>query len=198
MALKIQYNKTFLQQIRKQLAIRVKVLPTLKSKETALRIEVKKVQEAIKEMESEIDQLKIKNEKTNPFWMKFPEILFVKKARIQKKNTAGTKIPVFEGIEFELAETTFFDQPAWLDQAVEILKKEVELEVKLKILHRQFEILHNERRKTTQKVNLYEKVQIPAFESGINKIKRFLEDKENIAKAAQKIVKERQNAEVEP
>jgi V/A-type H+-transporting ATPase subunit D len=45
------------------------------------------------------------------------------------------------------------------------------------------------RKKTTQKVNLYEKVQIPAYQEAISKIKRFLEDEENLSKAAQKIMK---------
>jgi V/A-type H+-transporting ATPase subunit D len=52
-------------------------------------------------------------------------------------------------------------------------------------------ILEQVRKKTTQKVNLYEKVQIPAFEESILKIKRFLEDEENLSKAAQKILKDR-------
>ncbi|MDD3102901.1 MAG: V-type ATP synthase subunit D, partial [Candidatus Cloacimonetes bacterium] len=38
---------------------------------------------------------------------------------------------------------------------------------------------------------LYEKVQIPAFEDAIMKIKRYLEDEENLSKAAQKILKNR-------
>jgi len=53
------------------------------------------------------------------------------------------------------------------------------------------EILEYARRKTTQKVNLYEKVQIPGFEAAILKIKRYLEDEENLSKASQKIVKSR-------
>ncbi len=191
MALKIQYNKTFLHSLRKQLAVRVKVLPTLKSKETALRIEVKKVQVLIEEKQEELNKLRKENYSTNKLWNKFPDILRIKEAIIDLKNTAGTKIPIFEGLEFEISDSSFFELPAWSDLAVEQLKREVELEMELKVLQRQFEILHRERRKTTQKVNLYEKVQIPEFESGIAKIKRFLEDKENISKAAQKIVKER-------
>ena len=50
------------------------------------------------------------------------------------------------------------------------------------------------RKKTTQKVNLYEKVQIPSFEEAIIKIKRFLADEENLDRASQKIVKKRQAA----
>lgn len=46
--------------------------------------------------------------------------------------------------------------------------------------------------KTTQKVNLFEKVQIPGYEDAILKIKRFMEDEENLSKSSQKIVKSRQ------
>jgi len=52
------------------------------------------------------------------------------------------------------------------------------------------------RKKTTQKVNLYEKVQIPGFQDAMRKIKRFLEDEENLSKSAQKIVKTKHLQEV--
>ena len=42
MAIKFQYNKTSLQQLEKQLKMRERSLPTIKSKESALRIEVKR------------------------------------------------------------------------------------------------------------------------------------------------------------
>ena len=54
---------------------------------------------------------------------------------------------------------------------------------------RRMEGLDHARKKTTQKVNLYEKVQIPGYEAAILKIRRFLEDEENLSKSAQKIVK---------
>ena len=60
------------------------------------------------------------------------------------------------------------------------------------VFTRQMELLDYARRKTTQKVNLYEKVQIPGYEDAIRKIKRFMEDEENLSKSAQKIVKTRQ------
>jgi V/A-type H+-transporting ATPase subunit D len=56
-------------------------------------------------------------------------------------------------------------------------------------------LLDHARKKTTQKVNLYEKVQIPGYQEAILKIKRFLEDEENLSKASQKIVKKRQQEE---
>ena len=57
-------------------------------------------------------------------------------------------------------------------------------------------LLEYARKKTTQKVNLFEKVQIPGYEDAIRKIKRFMEDEENLSKASQKIVKGKRQTEV--
>ena len=51
------------------------------------------------------------------------------------------------------------------------------------------DLLDHARRKTTQKVNLFEKVQIPGFQEAVRKIKRFMEDEENLSKSSQKILK---------
>ena len=45
MAIKFQYNKTSLNELNKQLKTRTRALPTLKSKESALRLEVKKAKQ---------------------------------------------------------------------------------------------------------------------------------------------------------
>ena len=41
----------------------------------------------------------------------------------------------------------------------------------------------------SQKVNLFEKVQIPGYQEAVRKIKRFMEDEENLSKSSQKILK---------
>jgi V/A-type H+-transporting ATPase subunit D len=91
-----------------------------------------------------------------------------------------------------------FEKPAWFPDGVAILEKLVKLAIEKEVFERKMELLDFARKKTTQKVNLYEKVQIPGFQDAIRKIKRFLEDEENLSKASQKIVKNRQqNMEVE-
>ena len=72
-----------------------------------------------------------------------------------------------------------------------MMKKILKLRIEIQLAEKQLHLLYMARKKTTQKVNLYEKVQIPLLENEILKIKRFLEDEENISKAAQKIVKNR-------
>ena len=53
-------------------------------------------------------------------------------------------------------------------------------------------LLEHARKKTTQKVNLFEKVQIPGYQDALRKIKRFMEDEENLSKSSQKIMKSHQ------
>ena len=56
MSIKFQYNKTALQYLNKQLDIRLRALPTLKNKEAALRIEVKKAKDKTFVLEKELNQ----------------------------------------------------------------------------------------------------------------------------------------------
>ena len=54
------------------------------------------------------------------------------------------------------------------------------------------ELLEHARKKTTQKVNLFEKVQIPGYKDAIRKVKRFMEDEESLSKSSQKIMRSNQ------
>ncbi len=43
-------------------------------------------------------------------------------------------------------------------------------------------------------MNLFEKVQIPGYQDALRKIKRFMEDEENLSKSSQKIMKSHQES----
>jgi V/A-type H+-transporting ATPase subunit D len=189
MALKFQYNKTALQDLRKQLSIREKALPILKNKETALRQEVRTVGEKVKEYVNEFDRLMDEQKKFELFWTEFPDLIRLKNTEIVQRNVVGVKVPEIQQFNFEVADFSWFNQNAWIPAGLDMIRKIAELQVRINVAEAQMDILQNARKKTTQKVNLYEKVQIPEYEEAILKIKRFLEDKENIFKAAQKIVK---------
>lgn len=196
MAIKFQYNKTEIQRLNKQLAIREKALPTLKSKETALRLEVKKIADEIEKLKTDLGHKMKIQEDFEALWSEMPDVLVLKSTDINLKNIAGVKIPVLNNVEFEETPISFINQPAWIPHGISFLKDLISLNIDIEVKSKQFEILNYARKKTTQKVNLYEKVQIPDFKSAMLKIKRFLEDAENLSKSAQKIVKQR-NAEKE-
>lgn len=190
--LKFQYNKTALQDLRHQLSVREKALPILKNKETALRQEIKHLQTAItKKIEAQENFLK-QHENMAKLWVEFPEILTLKRVEQKRENIAGVKVSTFVRADFEIKDMHWFHQPLWLPSGVSLLEKIVSNDIEIMIEGKKLETIMQARRKTTQKVNLYEKIQIPAYTDAIIKIKRFIEDRENIQKAAQKMVKERQ------
>jgi V/A-type H+-transporting ATPase subunit D len=194
MELKFHYNKTTVQQFKKQLAIRQKALPILKNKETALRSEVVTLVNKLSRVKQSQEALQSRLEDYQDFWVVFPNVLLMDTLKIGKKKVIGVNIPELQTINFKIADVSWWNLPAWVPGGIAILQEVIELRLRADLLRQQIEILDLARKKTTQKVNLYEKVQIPEFEDAILKIKRFLEDKENISKAAQKIVKTRKDS----
>ena len=195
MAIKYQFNKIALQNLRKQLKIREAALPTLKSKESALRVTVKRYKDILKELEDKYEKKLHSLKEIKRLWAEFPEDIFsLKEVFLEEKKIAGIKIPELKEISYITKDFSRFINHKWLTSGIIILKEVTELITKIKITEKSVEILEYARKKTTQKVNLYEKVQIPAYSEAILKIKRFLEDVENLEKAAQKITKQKQAA----
>lgn len=196
MAIKFQYNKTSLGELDKQLKMRMRALPTIKSKESALRVEVKKAKDMMLDYQKRLDALVHEYEYMTALWGEFnPELLEVKDVELSLKKIAGVPIPVLGEVVFEQKSYNLFSAPIWITDGIDLLKRFAVLGLEREFYTRKVELLEHARKKTTQKVNLYEKVQIPGYEDAVRKIKRFLEDEENLSKSSQKIVKTRHQAE---
>lgn len=196
--MKFQYNKTALQDLDKQLKVRVRALPTIKNKEAALRVEVKRAKSEALVFDKKLKQQITEYEKFVRIWGEFDKtLLSIKDLELSSKKIAGVKVPLLKNIVFEIKEFSLFNNPQWFLRGIEILKELTTIAIEREILFRKSELLYMARKKTTQKVNLYEKVQIPGYEDAILKIKRFLEDEENLSKSSQKIVKNRQQEQEE-
>ncbi|HZJ74725.1 MAG TPA: V-type ATP synthase subunit D [Perlabentimonas sp.] len=199
MAIKFQYNKTSLNNLDKQLKVRLRALPTLQNKESALRAEVKRARDKARELEELLDKKMRDFDYMVSLWGEFEHNLIrIKDVKLEVIKIAGVRIPVLEDIIFEVKDYSLFARPFWYPTGVEILKELASVGIESIFYSEKMRLLDHARKKTTQKVNLYEKVQIPGYESAIMRIKRFMEDEENLAKSAMKIVKNRQqNMEVE-
>ncbi len=192
MAIKFQYNKTALQHINKQLQVRERALPTLKNKEAALRVEVKKAKTTVEEYDESLKQKLINYQRAIELWGEFDNrLVAIEDVTLSVKKIAGVKTPMLEEIKFSIGEFSLFNSPGWFLDGINIIKELAQIAIEREVFLQKMQLLDHARRKTTQKVNLYEKVQIPGFEDAIRKIKRYLEDEENLSKAAQKIVKNR-------
>jgi len=196
MNLKFQYNKISQIQLGKQLDIRVKALPTLKNKESALRAEVKKAKDTARELDNKITARTAEMEQFMKLFAEFDSSLIrIKQVEIKTRKIAGVKIPVLGELEFAIQPFNLFKAPSWFPEGIRMLQDLSRLQIEREFFIRKMQILEQVRKKTTQKVNLYEKVQIPAYEEAIMKIKRYLEDEENLSKAGQKILKGRLSKE---
>lgn len=196
--IKFQYNKISLQSLDKQLKMRVRALPTIKNKESALRSEVKKAKEVADGFDSRLEEtLDAIGDMLQLYDEYMPDILTVKDVRMSVKKIAGVRTPVLDEVEYETKDYSLFNAPGWFPDGIRQVKEVVRIVLEREFYVRKMELLDRARKKTTQKVNLYEKVQIPGFHEAIRKIKRFLEDEENLSKSAQKIVKNRQTVEGE-
>lgn len=193
MAIKFQYNKTSLQDLNKQLKVRVKALPTIKNKESALRMEVKKAKDTALALSQKLDDAIAGYQGMVRLWGEFDtNLVKVEDVDLSIRKIAGVRIPVLEEVKFSIGDFSLFNNPAWFADGIEIIKQLAAIGIESEFFNRKMALLDHARRKTTQKVNLYEKVQIPGYEEAILKIKRFMEDEENLSKSAQKIVKDRQ------
>lgn len=193
MAINFQYNKTALQGLEKQLKVRVKALPTIKNKESALRVEVKKAKDEVKRLNKLLEETIEEYDSMMALWGEFDvSLVRVKDVKMSVKKIAGVQTPILDGVEFEIAQFSVFSKPKWFLDGIKVVKELAEIGIEQEFFNQKMILLDHARKKTTQKVNLFEKVQIPGYEDAIRKIKRFLEDKENLSKSAQKIVKSRQ------
>lgn len=193
MAIQFQYNKTSLQTLEKNLKVRVRALPTIKNKESALRVEVKRAKDDILKLEQELEQRINDYDKMLALWGEFDtSLLTVEDVKMSEKKIAGVRIPVLDEVVYTTKPYSIFNSPKWFADGLSQLKELAQVGIEQEFASQKLQLLEFARKKTTQKVNLFEKVQIPGYEDAIRKIKRFMEDEENLSKSSQKIVKSRQ------
>ena len=118
-------------------------------------------------------------------------LVSVKAIRTSSAIVAGVEIPVFDGIDTEVADIDLWATPMWVDDAVAALTAILALQSERKILQRQKELITAELTTTSQRVNLFEKVKIPSCRENIRVIKIALGDEQTAAVTRGKIAKAR-------
>jgi len=114
MAIKFQYNKTSLGELGKQLKMRQKALPTIKSKESALRSEVKKAKDSASDYRRRLDALKAEYDYMVSLWGEFDcDLLRIADVDLSVQKIAGVRTPVLQEVKFEEKPYDLFSSPVW-------------------------------------------------------------------------------------
>ena len=190
---KFKLNKTELKKQRDSLRQYERFLPTLQLKKQQLQMEILHQMNLLKEKE----HLHAKKKEQILSWAgllgEAPQDLKAwltpENVITGTRNIAGVDVPVFSHVEFPFVEYDLFLMPLWLDSALEMLKDLVILHEEISVLQRGIDILKQELRITTQRVNLFEKVKIPETKEAIRVIKIFLGDQMANAVGLAKIAK---------
>lgn len=117
--------------------------------------------------------------------------IVLKKIETSTGNIAGVNIPVLENVHLEEDMPDLFLSPAWVDDAMERISQMIRHRAKIKVLRKQRDLVAEELRTTSQRVNLFEKVKIPECKENIRVIKIFLGDEQTASVARGKIAKKR-------
>ena len=191
MAIKYQYNKTSLQQLEKQLKVRQRTLPIIKNKESALRMEVKRCKTEYQQLQRALEEQIQSYEYMFALWNEFDaSLVSVRDVHLDVKKIAGVRVPVLGDVDFDVKPFSLFNSPKWYYDGIALLQGLARNAIECEFTEAKLGLLEHARKKTTQKVNLFEKVQIPGYADAIRKIKRFMEDEENLSKSSQKILKD--------
>ena len=190
MAIKYQYNKTSLQHLEKQLKVRQRTLPIIKNKESALRMEVKRCKTEWQKLQKDLEAQIQSYEYMFALWNEFDaSLVSVKDVHLDVRKIAGVRVPVLGDVDFDVKPFSLFNSPKWYYDGISLLQGLARNAIECEFTEAKLNLLEHARKKTTQKVNLFEKVQIPGYVDAIRKIKRFMEDEENLSKSSQKILK---------
>ena len=199
--MKIRLTQGELKKQRDALRQYERYLPMLQLKKQLLQLEILHQRGILKERKNSLSEKKKSAENWLGLLIEAPEIrkwLIPEKILAGKKNIAGVDIPVFDRVDFTLAEYDLFLVPLWVDAGLETLREMVALSEEIRVLEQGISVLTHELRITTQRVNLFEKVKIPEAKEAIRKIKIYLGDQMTNAVGRSKIAKNKiEEADIE-
>jgi V/A-type H+-transporting ATPase subunit D len=111
-----------------------------------------------------------------------------------RRNVAGVGLPVLAGIDFAVADYDRAATPTWLEAGVAFIAGLLRTREELRIAMAQELALALELRKVTQRVNLFEKVKIPAARENVRVIRIALAEEQTAAVGRAKLAKAKKAA----
>lgn len=193
MAEKIKLNKNTLREQKQMLSLFLEFLPTLELRKQQLQTELRKLDKVIRDKEEALRGLLEGASPWSPLlaktlpWVK--PLVALQDVETHVGNVAGVKVPVFDRVVFEPVKYSLVATPPMYDAAIEYFQAAISAREELEVTRQQREMLRRELIKTTQRINLYEKLMIPETRENIRRIKVYLGDQQTAAVCRAKIAK---------
>jgi len=189
---KLKLTKNELKTQRDALKRYRRFLPTLELKKQQLVEEVRRVEHVLADKQ----QAEARVRAALAGWVQLfsepvalEEKLVLARVETREANIAGVLIPVFVAAHFKIHDYDLFSTPLWVDRALEVVQELAGIRLERAIIERQRALLQRELRTTIQRINLFDKVKIPAALGNIRMIQIYLGDQMANAVARGKIAK---------
>lgn len=190
---RIKQTKTELKAQKDALSRFQRFLPMLQLKKQQLQAEITLLRTRIEALNGKITA---EEKRVEPWVGLFAEAgvrvpFGLDEVLVEQGNIAGLAIPVYKGVKVHSGDIDLFETPAWIDDAAELCARLVGWKSEIRVLEKQRELIEEELRTTSQRVNLFEKVKIPECKENIRVIRIHIGDEQTSAVARGKIAKGR-------
>jgi len=194
-------NKSELQRQRQQLVLYRRLLPSLELKRQQLRAEANKAQKYLDDVSGELTTNQQRSAEQLPMLanqeLDLSGLVTVKDVILADDNVVGVNVPKVVEVQLEVASYGLLARPHWVDVWREQLQDLVRLEITQEVAKVRYKKLEYAVKRTTQRVNLFDKVLIPQAEDTIRRIQIFLADADRAAVVRAKLAKQKRQAEAE-
>jgi V/A-type H+-transporting ATPase subunit D len=193
---KLKLSKSALQQERNQLKLYERTLPSLDLKRRQLTVELARARQALEDARHAVEELETHIGSQLPMLantgIELRGLVQMTDFELGEENVVGVRLPVLERIHCSVAEYSLLAKPAWVDMLVQRLKDAAEQRTQVLVAEERVRILKVQERRITQRVNLFDKILIPAAKKNIQKIQIYLGDAERAAVVRSKLAKAKQ------
>lgn len=193
---KLKLSKSSLHHQQEQLKLYKRLLPSLDLKRRQLTLEAQKAQGEYEAARLAVEALETRIGEELPMLAdeEFRPEGLVKLTghQVGEQNVVGVRLPVLTSVECQVADYSRLASPPWVDVLVQRLKDAAEERLRAEIAGQRVEILRQQVRRITQRVNLFDKILIPAAKRNIQRIRVYLGDVERSGVITSKLAKGKQ------
>lgn len=189
----IRFNKVFLREQKQKMAMYQRFLPALEARKQQLLLELAIIRKNIQEQREILGRITTEINTWSKLYNDMGQVLrffiSIQETRTVPRNIAGLKIMEFRGVVFDDPGYSFFNTPYSFDMVLKMTRESISVMEHIRILENQEHLLLEGFRKTSQRINLYEKRLIPHSRDAIRKISVYLQDQQAAAVGVAKVAK---------
>jgi len=174
--LKFEWNKVFVNEAQRKMRLFSNLIPKLRSRKGLLYLKVQEYIERIEDLEAQVDRTKEEAEFVSTVSDYMPEISH--RVETEAVIVAGVEIQEISSVEIDVAPYSLFGTPPILDRAIDVTKRLIDLEERLRADRATMDILEEEFEEVSRQLAVFEDKFVPWLEEAIRKVRQRISDNE--------------------